>query len=105
MPDVDMDFADDRRDEVISYCIERYGRERVAQMVTFGRLLARAALRDVSRVLSYPISEVDRVAGCTRHLVDEEDVADRHLFLASASANETGTRSAGTLRSARSSGT
>ena len=62
MPDVDMDFADDRRDEVISYCIERYGRERVAQMVTFGRLLARAALRDVGRVLSYPLNEVDRVA-------------------------------------------
>ena len=62
MPDVDMDFADDRRDDVINYCIERYGRDHVAQIVTFGRLLARAALRDVGRVLSYPINEVDRVA-------------------------------------------
>ncbi len=62
MPDVDMDFADDRREDVINYCIDRYGRDHVAQMVTFGRLLARAALRDVGRVLSYPISEVDRVA-------------------------------------------
>ncbi len=62
MPDVDMDFADERRDEVIGYCIERYGRDHVAQIVTFGRLLARAALRDVGRVLSYPIGEVDRIA-------------------------------------------
>ncbi|MDP8921583.1 MAG: DNA polymerase III subunit alpha [Chloroflexota bacterium] len=62
MPDVDMDFADDRREEVINYCIERYGRDHVAQMVTFGRLLARAALRDVGRALSYPLNEVDRVA-------------------------------------------
>jgi DNA polymerase-3 subunit alpha len=62
MPDVDMDFADERRDEVINYCIDRYGRDHVAQMVTFGRLLARAALRDVGRVLSYPINEVDRIA-------------------------------------------
>ncbi|MFN8523911.1 MAG: DNA polymerase III subunit alpha [Chloroflexota bacterium] len=62
MPDVDMDFADDRRDDVINYCIERYGRDHVAQIVTFGRMLPRAALRDVGRVLSYPLSEVDRVA-------------------------------------------
>ena len=62
MPDVDMDFADDRREEVIAYCIERYGRDHVAQMVTFGRLLARAALRDVGRALSYPLSEVDKIA-------------------------------------------
>jgi DNA polymerase-3 subunit alpha len=62
MPDVDMDFADERREEVINYCIDRYGREHVAQMVTFGRLLARAAIRDVGRVLSYPLGEVERVA-------------------------------------------
>ena len=62
MPDVDMDFADERREEVINYCIERYGADHVAQMVTFGRLLARAAIRDVGRVLSYPLNEVERVA-------------------------------------------
>jgi DNA polymerase III subunit alpha len=62
MPDVDMDFADERRAEVIQYCIDRYGAERVAQMVTFGRLLARAAIRDVGRALSYPLGEVERVA-------------------------------------------
>jgi DNA polymerase-3 subunit alpha len=62
MPDIDMDFADDRRDEVIQYVIGRYGRERVAQIITFGRLLARAAIRDVGRALDYPLNEVDRVA-------------------------------------------
>jgi DNA polymerase-3 subunit alpha len=62
MPDIDMDFADDRRDEVIQYVVDRYGRERVAQIITFGRLLARAAIRDVGRALDYPLGEVDRVA-------------------------------------------
>jgi len=62
MPDIDMDFADDRRDEVIQYVIERYGSDRVAQIITFGRLLARAAIRDVGRALDYPLNEVDRVA-------------------------------------------
>jgi DNA polymerase-3 subunit alpha len=62
MPDIDMDFADDRRDEVIQYVVDRYGRERVAQIITFGRLLARAAIRDVGRALDFPLNEVDRVA-------------------------------------------
>ncbi len=62
MPDIDMDFADTRRDEVIEYVATHYGRDHVAQIVTFGRLLARAAIRDVGRALGYPLSEVDRVA-------------------------------------------
>ncbi|MGE3908293.1 MAG: DNA polymerase III subunit alpha, partial [Chloroflexota bacterium] len=62
MPDVDMDFADERRAEVIQYCIDRYGADHVAQMVTFGRLQARAAIRDVGRALNYPLNEVERVA-------------------------------------------
>src|SRR5262249_39914501 len=62
MPDIDMDFADNRRDEVIDYVVRTYGRDHVAQIVTFGRLLARAAIRDVGRALGYPLSEVDRVA-------------------------------------------
>jgi len=62
MPDIDMDFADSRRDEVIEYVAQRYGRDHVAQIVTFGRLLARAAIRDVGRALGYPLTEVDRVA-------------------------------------------
>jgi DNA-directed DNA polymerase III PolC len=62
MPDIDMDFADNRRDEVIDYVVRTYGRDHVAQIITFGRLLARAAIRDVGRALGYPLSEVDRVA-------------------------------------------
>jgi DNA polymerase III subunit alpha len=62
MPDVDMDFQDDRRDEVIDFVTRKYGSDRVAQIVTFGRLAARAAIRDVGRAMAMPLSEVDRVA-------------------------------------------
>jgi DNA polymerase-3 subunit alpha len=62
MPDIDMDFPDDRRDELIQYTIEKYGQDRVAQIITFGTMGARAAIRDVGRVLDLPLSEVDRVA-------------------------------------------
>ena len=62
MPDIDMDFADDRRGEMIEYVASRYGRDRVAQIITFGTLGAKAAIRDVGRVLAYPINEVDRLA-------------------------------------------
>jgi DNA polymerase-3 subunit alpha len=62
MPDMDVDFADDRRDEVIRYVAEKYGRDRVAHIITFGTLGAKAAIRDVGRVLSLPYNEVDRIA-------------------------------------------
>lgn len=62
MPDIDIDIQDTRRDEVISYCIEKYGSERVANIVTFGRMAARNAVRDVARVLQVPYSEADRLA-------------------------------------------
>ncbi|MGC8874761.1 MAG: DNA polymerase III subunit alpha, partial [Chloroflexia bacterium] len=62
MPDIDMDFADSRRQEVIDYLIRRYGQERTAQIITFGTLGAKQALRDVGRVLGMPLSTVDRVA-------------------------------------------
>ena len=62
MPDIDLDFQDDRRDEVIRYATEKYGADRVAQIVTFGTLAAKAAVRDVGRALGLPLSEVDRVA-------------------------------------------
>jgi DNA polymerase-3 subunit alpha len=62
MPDVDVDIQDSRRDEVIQYCIEKYGKERVANIVTFGRMAARNAVRDVSRVLQVPYAEADRLA-------------------------------------------
>ena len=62
MPDMDIDFADDRRDEVIQYVAAKYGSDNVAQIITFGTLGAKAALRDVGRVLGMPYSEVDRLA-------------------------------------------
>jgi len=62
MPDVDIDIQDTRRDEVIQYCVRKYGTERVANIVTFGRMFARNAVRDVSRVLQVPYAEADRLA-------------------------------------------
>ena len=61
MPDFDIDFCEDRRDEVIAYVRDRYGGDRVAQIITFGTLQARAALRDVGRVLGLPFGLVDRI--------------------------------------------
>lgn len=62
MPDIDLDFQDDRRDEVLSYVTQKYGSDHVAQIITFGTLGARAALRDVGRALGMPYSSVDQVA-------------------------------------------
>ncbi len=62
LPDIDIDFCERRRGEVITYVTEKYGRENVAQIITFGTMKARAVVRDVGRVLEMPISEVDRVA-------------------------------------------
>ena len=61
MPDFDVDFCQDRRDEVIRYVQEKYGTDRVAQIITFGKLQARAVLRDVGRVLGMPYGQVDRI--------------------------------------------
>ena len=62
MPDIDVDFCYERRDEVLRYVSERYGAEHVAQIVTFGTMAARAAIRDVGRVFGMSYAEVDRVA-------------------------------------------
>ncbi|WP_010298797.1 DNA polymerase III subunit alpha [Candidatus Odyssella thessalonicensis] len=62
MPDFDVDFCQDRRDEVISYVRRKYGDEKVAQIITFGKLQARIVLRDVGRVLQLPYSQVDRIS-------------------------------------------
>lgn len=62
MPDVDIDIQDSRRGEVIQYCIEKYGADRVANIVTFGKMAARNAVRDVARVLQVPYVEADRIA-------------------------------------------
>jgi len=62
MPDIDIDFADDRRAEVINYVVNKYGDDRVAQIVTFGTLAAKASVRDVGRAMGLPFGEIDRVA-------------------------------------------
>jgi len=62
MPDIDLDFRDDRRAEMMAYTARKYGDDKVAQIITFGTLGARAAIRDVGRVMDIPLSEVDRVA-------------------------------------------
>lgn len=62
LPDIDMDFADNRRDEIIEYAREKYGRDKVAQIGTFGTMMARGAVRDVARALGYPYALGDRIA-------------------------------------------
>lgn len=62
MPDIDVDFCKDRRSEVISYVTEKYGKDHVAQIITFGTMAAKAAIRDVGRALDFPYAEVDRIA-------------------------------------------
>lgn len=62
MPDIDIDFCYERRQEVIDYVIRKYGEDRVAQIITFGTMSARAVIRDVGRAINMPYSEVDRVA-------------------------------------------
>jgi DNA polymerase-3 subunit alpha len=62
MPDIDIDIQDTRRDEVIQYCADKYGADRVSNIVTFGKMAARAAVRDVARVLQVPYAESDRLA-------------------------------------------
>src|SRR5450759_551958 len=62
MPDIDLDFQDDLRSKMMEYCAHKYGNDHVSQIITFGTLGARAAIRDVGRVMDIAISEVDRVA-------------------------------------------
>ncbi|MFN8434602.1 MAG: DNA polymerase III subunit alpha [Anaerolineales bacterium] len=62
MPDIDLDFRDDRRHEMLEYCAKKYGDDKVAQIITFGTMGTKAALRDVARVMEIPLPEVDRVA-------------------------------------------
>jgi DNA polymerase-3 subunit alpha len=62
MPDIDLDFPDDQRENMIEYTVQKYGQDKVAQIITFGTMGARAAIRDVGRALDLPLGEVDRVA-------------------------------------------
>lgn len=83
MPDVDVDIQDTRRDEVIQYCADKYGQDRVANIVTFGRMFARNAVRDVSRVLQVPYAEADRLAKLI-----PQPVQGRHIPLADSIQND-----------------
>jgi DNA polymerase-3 subunit alpha len=87
MPDIDMDFADDRRHEVIEYVARKYGAEHVAQIITFGTMGAKAAIRDVGRAMGWPHAEVDRIArlipsgvNMTLERALEESPELRHLY-------------------------
>src|SRR5262249_56287010 len=62
MPDIDVDFCERRRGEVIEYVTRKYGRENVAQIITFGTMKAKAVVKDVGRVLEMPYADVDKVA-------------------------------------------
>ena len=62
MPDIDVDLADDRRDEVIEYLMEKYGKDKVAHIITYGTMMGRAAIRDIGRVMGVAYGEVDRIA-------------------------------------------
>lgn len=76
MPDIDIDIQDSRRDEVIQYCVEKYGKDRVANICTFGTMAARAAVRDVARVLQVPYGDADRLAKLI-----PQPVQGRHILL------------------------
>ena len=62
MPDIDVDFCYERRQEVIDYVIQKYGEDHVAQIITFGTMAARAAIKDVGRALAMPYADVDRIS-------------------------------------------
>src|SRR5262249_1758131 len=96
MPDFDIDFCQDRRDEVLGYVQGRYGRNRVAQIITFGKLQARAALRDVGRVLQMPYGQVDRltkmVPNNPANPVTRKDAIAGEPLLQQAQADDAGVR-------------
>lgn len=77
MPDIDIDIQDDRRDEVVNYCVEKYGAEKVSNIGTFGKMAARQAVRDVARVLEVPYVEADRLSKMIPSLIQ-----GRHVPLA-----------------------
>ncbi len=70
MPDIDIDFSDDGRAEVINYVKEKYGEDSVTQIITFGKMMARQAIRDVGRVIGLPYGEVDKIAKLIPHVPD-----------------------------------
>lgn len=93
MPDIDIDFPDDRRHEMIEYTVRRYGQDKCAAIITFGTLGARAAVRDVGRTLEIPLTEVDRVARIVPN-VPGKPVTLKNLLFDDASAEEWPTEAA-----------
>jgi DNA polymerase-3 subunit alpha len=81
MPDIDLDFCDVRREEVIRYVIKKYGQDKVAQIITFGTMAARAAVRDVGRAMEIPLSQVDRIAKLIPQGVTIEEAIARNQEL------------------------
>lgn len=96
-PDIDLDFADTRRDEVIAYVTEKYGRDKVAQIITFGTMEARGSVRDVGRALGMPYSGPDRIAkmippGWQGHAMTIESALSQSLDLKKAYESEADTK-------------
>jgi len=95
MPDIDVDIQDTRRDEVIRYCAEKYGADRVSNIVTFGKMAARAAVRDVARVLQVPYAEADRLSKMIpapvqgRHIPLSQSIKDDEDLKAEYESNQT----------------
>ncbi|MCK8825556.1 DNA polymerase III subunit alpha [Fuchsiella alkaliacetigena] len=88
MPDIDIDFCYRRRDEVINYVTEKYGQDRVAQIITFGTMAARAVIRDVGRVLDLSYGEVDRIAKLIPAAADLEEALESSPELSEAYAED-----------------
>ena len=82
MPDIDIDFADNRRDEVIEYVAKKYGRDKVAQIITFGTMAARAAIRDAGRALDHPYEVCDKIAKEVPMFTKLEDALNKSQELA-----------------------
>ncbi len=95
MPDIDIDIQDTRRDEVVQYCAEKYGESRVSNIMTFGKMAARAAVRDVARVLQVPYAESDRLSKMIpppvqgRHIPLKVSVKEDHDLKAEYESNPT----------------
>lgn len=79
MPDIDMDFSDDRRDDVLNYVRKKYGEDHVAQIITFGTMAARAAIRDTGRALGYPYELCDKTAKMIPMFSSIEEAVDQVL--------------------------
>ncbi|MCL1936083.1 MAG: DNA polymerase III subunit alpha [Defluviitaleaceae bacterium] len=84
MPDIDIDFCFERREEVINYCIKKYGENKVAQIITFGTMAARGVIRDVGRVLNVPYEKVDNLAKLIPKelniTIEKSLVLNKHLY-------------------------